>query len=277
MSSLLKSPLPRLFQPGVQLALGQALSIAGPQHHYLTRVLRLTTGDRLLILDGGGGVAEACITAISSSQLTAEPQRIEAAARAGALPDLWLLFGMLKGERHDLVIQKATELGAAAIVSIACQRSIPTLHGERADKRQARWLRVAEAAAQQCRRLAVPRISPPLSLPAALAEYRAGTRLLLSEGVAPPLRTLLPGWPESPSVASVQTQNELGPSGVSTECGPAPRTVALLIGPEGGLTDDEVGLASGEGYQPCSLGPHILRAETAAIAALAATTALLMQ
>lgn len=276
MSSLLKSPLPRLFQPEAQLVLGKPLSLVGAEHHYLTRVLRLAPDDRLLILDGHGQVAEARIARISGSELTVEPQRIEAATTS-RLPDLWLLVGMLKGERHDLVIQKATELGAAAIVSVACQRSIPTLQGERADKRQARWLRVAQAAAGQCRRVAVPRISPPLSLQAALTECPAATRLLLSEGVAPPLRTLLPTEPAPPPPTHVQTQDGLGSSRVSTQSTSPGPAIALLIGPEGGLTDEEVGLAVSHGYLPCSIGPHILRAETAAIAALAATTALLMQ
>lgn len=277
MPSLLKSPLPRLFQPAAQLSVGQTLAVRGAEHHYLTRVLRLSTGDRLLFLDGGGQVAEAQITAISGSELLATAQRIEAAAAAQAQPELYLLCGMLKGERHDLVIQKATELGAAAILSVACQRSIPSLAGERADKRQARWLRVAQAAAQQCRRGAVPRISPPLSLAAALADCPATTRLWLSEGVAPPLRRLLEAEPEPQAPDSVQTEGEASPIRASSESRDAAPKVALLVGPEGGLTDEEVELAVGHGFQPCSLGPHILRAETAAIAAIAATGALLMR
>ena len=107
MSSLLKSPLPRLMKPGTPLVVGQAVHIAGPDHHYLTRVLRLAVGDPLLLLDGQGRVAQACITGLGGEVLSVEPQRIEQASGAG-LPELWLLVGMLKGEKHDLVIQKAT-------------------------------------------------------------------------------------------------------------------------------------------------------------------------
>jgi len=272
MSSLLKSPLPRLMKPGTPLVVGQAVHIAGPDHHYLTRVLRLAVGDPLLLLDGQGRVAQACITGLGGEVLSVEPQRIEQASGAG-LPELWLLVGMLKGEKHDLVIQKATELGAAAIVSVACQRSIPALSGERADKRQLRWGRVAAAAAQQCRRPGVPRISPPLSLTVALAELPAGPRFQLSEGVAPPLRTLLAPVSDGESSGQAQTLSEA--SRMSTS--PGSGAVALLVGPEGGLTDEEIELAGAAGFVPCSIGPHILRAETAAIAALAAATALLMQ
>ncbi len=272
MSSLLKSPLPRLMKPGTPLVVGQAVQIAGPEHHYLTRVLRLAVGDALLLLDGQGRVAQACITALGGDALSVEPQRIEQVIGAG-LPELWLLCGMLKGEKHDLVIQKATELGAAAIISVACQRSIPALSGERADKRQVRWGRVAAAAAQQCRRPGVPRISPPLGLAAALAELPAGRRFLLSEGVAPPLRALLAPVSDGETSGQAQTLNEASQMRTSPDLG----AVALLVGPEGGLTDEEIALASAAGFVPCSIGPHILRAETAAIAALAAATALLMQ
>jgi 16S rRNA (uracil1498-N3)-methyltransferase len=258
-SPLLKAPLPRVFLHHVPLAVGSPLSLRGAEHHYLTRVLRLTLGDQVLILDGNGAVAAAQVTAIDAQTLSLEPQAIEHAAHAGGLPPLHLLVGILKGERHDWLIEKATELGATRILSLSCARSVPSLSGDRGDKRQARWLRVAQAAASQCRRPQVPQISAPLPFREGLAQCASGLRLLFSEGIAPPLRRVLSADADSP---------------MSSEPWPA---VSLLVGPEGGLTDEEQAEALAAGFQVCSLGANILRAETAALAALSATAALLQQ
>lgn len=266
MSSLLKTPLPRLFLHDVPLHVGSPVPLSGADHHYLTRVLRLGPGDHVLLLDGRGQVADAQITAISAQVVQLQPQRIEAAPAVAPLPALHLLVGILKGERHDWVIEKATELGAARILSLACARSIPSLSGDRGDRRQARWARVALAAAKQCRRSLVPQISPPLAFADALSDCAEGPRLLFSEGLAPPLRRVLP----ADVALATQTAD-------ATETEQARPVVSLLIGPEGGLTDEEQTQAVQAGFRPCSLGPTILRAETAAIAALAATTSLLQQ
>ena len=260
MSTLLKAQLPRVFLHQVPLSLGSPLSIRGADHHYLTRVLRLTQGDHVLLLDGSGAVADAQVTAIDAQALTVELQRIEQAPIAAALPPLHLYVGILKGERHDWVIEKATELGAARIVSLACARSVPSLSGDRADKRQGRWQRVAQAAAQQCRRPQVPQISPPCSFREGLAQCDVGLRLLFSEGTAPPLRRILQR-----------------PEGTDVPPATQGAAISLLIGPEGGLTDEECAEAAAAGFRACSLGPNILRAETAAMAALSATAALLQE
>lgn len=257
MSSLLKEPLPRLFVRPDALIADRPLILQGTAHHYLTRVLRLTRGDRLLLLDGRGRVADSQVVGIDADTLTLQPTRVEQTASEGAAGTaprpMILLIGLIKGERHDLVIQKATELGASQIISVVCARSVPDLDGARGEKRQARWLRVAQAAAGQCRRADVPRVSPPLPFAQALQESGPGLRLVFCERDAPPLRTLLS----------------------ATDLGQQSQPVSLLVGPEGGLTGAEIDAALAVGYQPCSLGPHILRAETAALAALAATTALL--
>ncbi len=264
MSSLLKAPLPRVFLHDVPLSLGASLSLRGAEHHYLTRVLRLTHGDHVLLLDGAGAVADAHVTAIDAQALTVELVRIEQAPMAAGLPPLHLLVGILKGERHDWLIEKATELGASRIVNLACTRSVPSLSGDRADKRQVRWLRVAQAAAQQCRRPQVPQISAPLSFRAGLAQCADGPRLLFSEGVAPPLRRIV--QPAALRAADAADCAALSGSAVS-----------LLVGPEGGFTDEEIAEAKAAGFRACSLGPNILRAETAALAALSATAALLQE
>ena len=268
MSTLLKAPLPRVFLHNMPFSVGAPIALRGAEHHYLTRVLRLSHGDRVLLLDGRGAVTDARVATIDAQTLTVEPQQVEQVSAAASLPPLYLLVGILKGERHDWLIEKATELGAARIISLACARSVPSLSGDRGDKRQARWLRVAQAAAQQCRRPQVPQISAPLSLKQGLAQCGAGPRLLFSEGLAPPLRWVLQ--------AASLGRDDSAADEVPDANGDLPAT-ALLVGPEGGFTDEELAEARAAGFVACSLGPNILRGETAAIAAIAATVALLQQ
>ena len=268
---------PRLFVAPEQLPAAGELILEGPTQHYLGRVLRLGPGDRVVLLDGRGRICAATVTRLDAAQValrldapTATPDAAPDAtpdAAPDAAPDttsdrgaqpslpgpqLVLLCGLLKGEKQDFVVQKATELGAAAIVPVACQRSVPQLGEERAEKRQQRWARIALAAAQQCRRPDVPRVHGPTSLAAALqgcAPDPAALCLLLYEGPAAPLHALLP------------TTSELAPRALAT--------VRLLIGPEGGFSDAEVAAATAAGFLPASLGPRVLRAETAVVAALA--------
>lgn len=235
------------------------LTLSGAEHHYLSRVLRARPGDAVLLLDGQGRTARATVASIGAAELALVPDATTAspkspAATAAATPSgprLHLYVGLLKGDKLDLVVQKATELGAHRIVLVACARSVPRLDEERADRRQQRYARIAQAAAQQCRRLDVPEVLPALRLPEALAlpapDPDAGprARLLLYEGAAPPLHTALP------------------------RTGPPPAAVELFVGPEGGFDPAEVAAALAAGFVPCSLGPRILRAETAALAALA--------
>lgn len=264
MSTLLKAPLPRVFLHNMPFSVGAPIALRGAEHHYLTRVLRLSHGDHVLLLDGRGAVADAKVATIDAQTLTVEPQHVEQVGTVASLPPLYLLVGILKGERHDWLIEKATELGAARILSLACARSVPSLSGDRGDKRQARWLRVAQAAAQQCRRPQVPQISAPLPFRQGLAQCGTGPRLLFSEGLAPPLRWVLQATALGPDDSAAAASSEL----------PA---IALLVGPEGGFTDEEQAEARAAGFAACSLGPNILRGETAAIAALSATVALLQQ
>lgn len=257
---------PRLFIAPERFAPPQPVVLSGSEHHYLTRVLRLRPGDPVALLDGRGRLGAARVQKVDGERLELawEPSTPEttAGATADATADaageahVVLLCGLLKGDKPDFVIQKATELGAHAILQVACQRSVPQLGQERAERRQQRWLRIAQGAAQQCRRADVPRIGGPLTLAAALADCRAAAgpddlALLLYEGSAPPLHVVLAGAPPSAAAAP-----------------PTRRTVHLLIGPEGGLTDEEIAAATAAGFIPTSLGPRILRAETAVVAAL---------
>jgi len=242
---------PRLFVSAERLCPPAPLRLCGAEHHYLSRVLRLGIGAEVVLLDGKGRVATARLARISGEELELEYLSVEAVAPPGAEPGgVTLYMGLLKGERHDFVVQKATELGCRRIVTVLCQRSVPEFGHDpgRAARRQQRWQRIAQAAAQQCRRLDLPEVAGPLPLGAVLeAQAEAELRLLLYEGPAPPLRSVLYS----------------GPGGA------AARSIELLLGPEGGFADTEVAAATAAGFIPVSLGPRILRAETAALAALA--------
>jgi len=160
---------------------------------------------------------------------------------------LTLIQGVCRGERMDLVVQKAVELGAARILPVLTARSVPRLDGARAARRHAHWQAVAAAAAEQCGRAVVPEVAPPSPLREALA----GATL-------PAVRYLL-----DPAAGA-------GPRALP----PLGAAAALLVGPEGGLTDGERAAAEAAGFRGLRLGPRILRTETAGLAALAVLQAL---
>lgn len=249
----------RLFlQDGPSLAAGAELRLTGEDHHYLAHVLRLGPGDPLLVLrdaavadPGTPTQAEAEIVSLSRDSALLRvtrpivaPNAVAGTPDAQGRPAITLLLGVLKGDKFDWVLQKATELGVHRVVPIACARSVPVLAADRAAGRQERWSRIVRAAAQQCRRPDLPQIAAPMTLIAALAEPTAdpGLRLLLWETADTPLVRLLPS--------------------------PLPPRLSVLVGPEGGWTEDEVAVARAAGYLPCGLSGRILRAETAALAIL---------
>jgi 16S rRNA (uracil1498-N3)-methyltransferase len=205
--------------------------------HYLRDVLRLGPGDAVELFDGQGRTWPATLETGWASLALGQPRP---AAAAG--PALWLLFGLTKGEKGDLVVQKATELGVARLLPWTAERSVVRLDGPKGVERSARWRRIAEEAARQCGRADVPEVTPPSSLAEALAAVPAGHRLVVfhAGGAALPALGL----------------------------GGAPG-LALLVGPEGGLTEGELRTCDAAGALRGSLGPRVLRAETAAIVALA--------
>jgi 16S rRNA (uracil1498-N3)-methyltransferase len=236
--------LPRLFVPAETLSAQSPLRLLGAEHHYLSRVLRLSVGDEVLLLDGSAQVAKTRIVHVDGEALLLERLSVEDVPSHGE-PVVTLYMALLKGERHDLVVQKATELGVRRIVTLLCKRCVPALGQQRAERRLERWQRIARAAAQQCRRPDLPEVTPPLPLREAVAQDGNDCRLMLYEGMAPPLRSLL------------------------DERLKVTRNVSLVVGPEGGLDAAELELLRGAGFLPVSLGPRVLRAETAALAALA--------
>jgi 16S rRNA (uracil1498-N3)-methyltransferase len=225
--------------PGAEIALPETAA-----HHAVT-VLRLQVGDTLNLFNGEGGEYRACLVAVGKRETRVRLIEFDAAERESPLA-ITLALGISAGERMDYSLQKATELGVTAIVPLATERSVVKLTGERADKRLQHWRHVVIAACEQCGRNRVPAIAPVQTLAAYLtAGERGKRRLLLSPDAAMPLKRVPPA-----------------------------AAVVLLIGAEGGLAPSEYQAAEASGFEPVSLGPRILRTETAPVAALAVLQAL---
>jgi 16S rRNA (uracil1498-N3)-methyltransferase len=222
--------LPRLYvdQP---LSQGLSLSLDGPQAHYLSAVMRLGPGDRVKLFDDISGEWLAEIGEAGKKKLSLSVS--ERLRPREAVPDLWLLFAPIKRGRIDWLVEKATELGVARLVPVITRRTV-------VDRLNLDRLRAhAVEAAEQCERTALPGLAEPQKLPA-----------------------LLRDWPEE---RSLYFADEEGGEKLAAEPGPA----AILIGPEGGFTDEErESIRALPQARRVSLGPRILRADTAALAAI---------
>lgn len=222
------------------------------------QVLRLQPGADITLFDGGGpllrgGEWTATVLHMGRTNVRVRVGAHQAIEREGARA-IHLLAGTTAGERMDWLVEKATELGMASLTPLATERSMVRLHGERAAKKQAHWQAVAVAACEQCGRNRVPHIHPLASLAQALAPASAAA---VATGVAP-LRLVLSLAPGSVPLRSALAQA-------------APEAaLQFLSGPEGGLSAQEEQQALAQGFVPVSLGPRVLRAETAPLAALAA-------
>ncbi len=216
--------------------------IEGDSYHYLFRVRRLRVGDSLVLFDGAGVEARATVEEVSSRGATlrvAEPVCHEQTAGY----QLTVAQALLKGDRMDWCFQKLTELGVHRLIPVRTARTVVDVRGERAKKRHRRFEHVVADAARQCRRAWVPRVEKISDLDELWTRSSDfEVPLLLWEGERErPLGTALPD--------------------------DAPSSICLLIGPEGGFDDDEVARARESGFVAVGLGRHILRAETAALAA----------
>jgi len=236
----------RLFVPAEKWIEARAV-IQGEPHRHLSRVLRARPGDKVTLFDGHGGEADAEILTIERDRTTLSlGARRQIAVPAG--PRVVLLQSLARGEKMDFIVQKSTELGVHEIVPIAAGRSVARLPAGQAAPRRSRWQKIAQEAARQCGRADVPVIADPRPLAEALAGARAGPdcrRLALWEGSR--------GRPLRAALAE----------------GSAPAIVSLLVGPEGGFTEEEIAAAAQSGFEIVGLGPRILRVETAAIVAVA--------
>jgi len=238
----------RVHVPGPLVA-GASLALPEQAAAHVARVLRLGTGDALTLFDGRGGEWTARIASVQGHRVRVTPETHLAIERESPLA-VTLLQALARGEKMDWVLQKATELGVARILPVATERSVVQLDGERAGKRLAHWQGILAAACEQCGRNRLPELLPPARLEAACAATSAATRLVLAPGAAASL------------VATVRGMAE-GADGLAAYHG-----IALLIGPEGGLSESEIRTALAHGFVAVGLGPRVLRTETAAIAAI---------
>ncbi|MFA7281655.1 MAG: 16S rRNA (uracil(1498)-N(3))-methyltransferase [Sterolibacterium sp.] len=228
------------------LQAGCTVTLPPEAAHHALRVLRLRSGDELLVFDGQGGEYSGRVTETAPLfrlRLT-DWHDIEREASLA----LTLVQALPSGDKMDWVVQKAVELGVKAIQPLHAKRSVVRLSGERAEKRRSHWQQVAIAACEQSGRNRVPEIAPVFDLPHYLAQPPGEneTRLLLSP------------------------QAELRLADLPRPVG----AVTLLIGPEGGFAEEEEATALAVGFRAVRMGPRVLRTETAGLAALAALLAM---
>jgi 16S rRNA (uracil1498-N3)-methyltransferase len=246
--------MPPRFFVDLPLEPGAALMLpAGPARH--VQVLRLQPGAAVTLFNGAGGEWAAEVLRIGRSEVQVRLGAHDQVERELPLA-VTLALGMPANERMDTLVEKATELGVAAIEPLICTHSVMRLSGERAERKRAHWQGIAVAAAEQCGRTRLPLIGAVRSFAEALDdEAAAGTteaaRFVLS------LRPQARPWSQCVAAPSLD--------GV--------RGLRLISGPEGGLSDAEERRAIEAGALPVSLGPRTLRADTAPLAALAALAA----
>ncbi len=223
--------------------------ILGDDARQITRVLRLRPGAVVECFDGTGQQVTATLTRVSESEVEAAPTRVTYPATELAHP-LTLVMALLKGERLDWVIEKATELGVSGIVVFPAARSVARAQEERLERKALRWRRIAKEAAEQSGRVRLPSVEGAATLEEALERVR-GCRLIVADEAergaeaAMPVKPLVEGLVEA---------------------------TAVVVGPEGGWSAEEREAFQAVGAERVSLGPRVLRSETAAVALLARLT-----
>jgi 16S rRNA (uracil1498-N3)-methyltransferase len=232
--------MPRFYCPQ-PLIPGSVVDLPEAVAHHL-HVVRQQSGDELVLFNGEGGQVRARLAEIGKRRASAEVIAHEAIDVE--LPfRMTLAQGLPEGSKMDWIVEKAVELGAAGVVPLAAQRSVVRLSGDRADKRLAHWQAVVVSASEQCGRNRLAHVAPVQDANRWLATPGEGTRILLS----PRADASLAQW-----VRATPAQE-----------------VTLLVGPEGGFTDQEEEAARAAGALALSMGPRVLRTETAGLAALA--------
>lgn len=230
--------IPRIYteQP---LAPNSEFELEPAPAHHVAKVLRMQAGRELILFNGQGGEYRAVIKEAGKRSVSVAVQEFSEPQTESALVTE-LLISISRGERMDWVIQKATELGVTRIQPVFTERTEVKLAGDRLQKRMQHWQQIIVSACEQCQRNILPVLSEPESLPKAVSVSTASAKYVLHHRTDRQLKAV-----------------------------PKPSSVCLLVGPEGGLSDDEIDLAQQHGFSGLSLGPRVMRTETAPIAALA--------
>jgi len=227
---------------------GHSLMLPAPAAAHALRVLRLKSGDAVTLFNGDGHDYPARLVAASIRDVRAEVTSRASTARESPL-QITLIQALARGEKMDWIVQKATELGVARIVPVTTERSEVKLDAARGGKRLEHWQAVAIAACEQCSRNVIPAIEAPVEL---------STWLMTTGAMEPGSR-----WTLHPDGATCARDLQAMPG-----------ELLLAVGPEGGFGENDLDALHGAGFRGLSLGPRILRTETAGVVAIAALQAL---
>ncbi|HVL76098.1 MAG TPA: 16S rRNA (uracil(1498)-N(3))-methyltransferase [Noviherbaspirillum sp.] len=237
--------MPR-FHCQIPLTVGAEIILPEAVAHHV-QVLRLAPGDGITLFNGEGGEYAAILTTVAKRQARALVQAF--VPREAELPyALTLAQALPEGAKMDWIIEKAVELGVAEVAPVAARRSVVRLSAERVAKKLEHWQGINASAAEQCGRNRLTRLREPVAVEDWLAGCKVSSRILFS----PRATQSLSDWVR----------------------GRAPQDLAILIGPEGGLTEEEEAAALRHKFVALSLGPRVLRTETAGLAAVAAINAI---
>lgn len=231
----------RIYQP-IELKCDSIVQLDPSASHKIISVLRAKQGEKLIVFNGSGSEYKGTITEISKKQISLRVE--EHILRDVESPlELYLAQGISRGEKMDYTIQKAVELGVKKIIPLFTERCTIKLDPERRNRRSQHWQSIIVSACEQSGRNKLPELLPPMTLEEGLRSIQADWRFVLA-----------------PTAASSLKEKKILKN----------QRVILLIGPEGGLSEQEISQASKHGFIPLKLGPRILRTETAAVAALTA-------
>lgn len=229
---------PRIYTPQ-SLTVNATVLLDDDAARHVSRVLRMQSGDALILFNGDGAEYNASIASVDKKSVLVAIESANTIDRESPLA-IHLGIAISKGERMDWVIQKATELGVTEITPLQTERVEVRLNNEREEKKLSHWQAIAIAACEQCQRNRMPTIHSPQSLSNWLDSVQSDVKFVLHHR----------------SEVNLASNSE------------RPRSVALLIGPEGGLSESEITLAEKKNFAPLRLGPRVMRTETAPLAAL---------
>lgn len=235
----------RFFLTGPLVA-GELLPLAPSDVHHLRDVLRLEADARIAVVEPSGDASEVRLTSVGGGGVRAELVR---SLTHSSVPRVWLIQGLAKGEKMDLVVRQATELGVERIVPLASERSVVRLDARKAAERAERWRRIAAEAAKQSQQIRVPVVAELVGVSGLLATLSTCALVLLA-------------WEDAVDASSIA-------AAVAASNLDAPDTVAVIVGPEGGFTSQEAASMAANGARVVSLGPTVLRTETAGVVASA--------
>jgi len=229
--------IPRIFTEQA-LHSGEHIELEESASHHLSKVLRMQAGRELIVFNGKGGEFAATIHEVSKKYVTVSVAAHTADNRESPL-ELELAIGISRGERFEWVLQKATELGVTKITPLITERTEVKTGGDRQEKIMDRWQHILISACEQCQRNLLPTLSAPIQIADWLPNVNSDLRFVLHHR-------------DSKTLPADQK----------------PQSVTLLIGPEGGLSESEIAQATEKKFNALTLGPRVLRTETAPVAAI---------